>query len=96
MDRDTALKILSEQKAALKKLGVKSLALFGSTARNEAKEESDIDILVEFEGQATFDGYMEAKFLLEDALNKRVDLVLKHTLKPRIRPYVEREAIDVP
>lgn len=76
-------------------MGVKSLALFGSTARNEATQKSDVDLLIEFEGPATFDGYMDTKFFLEDILNKPVDLVIKETLKPRICPYVEREAIDV-
>ncbi len=95
MDRDLAILILSRHKTEFLKMGIKSLALFGSTARNEATEDSDIDLLVEFAGPATFDGYMDAKFFLEDILEKPVDLVLKDTLKPRIRPYVEREAINV-
>ena len=95
MDRDTTLRILSQHKKEFKHLGVKSLALFGSTARNESTEQSDIDLLVEFEKSPTFDTYMEAKFYFEDLLNKPVDLVIKDSLKPGIRPYVEAEAIDV-
>ncbi len=76
-------------------MGVKSLALFGSTARGEAREESDIDLLVEFALPVTFDRYMDTKFYLEDLLQKPVDLVIKGDLKPRLRQTVEHEAIDV-
>ena len=74
---------------------MKSLAVFGSVARGEAGPESDVDILVEFEGRATFDRYMGLKFFLEDLLGRRADLVTRKALKPRLRPYVEREAIYV-
>jgi hypothetical protein len=74
---------------------VKSLFLFGSTARDEARPDSDIDLLVEFAGPATFDAFMDLKFYLEDLLGRRIDLVTSRSLKPRIRPSVEREAILV-
>jgi len=77
------------------RFGVKSLAVFGSVARGEARPDSDVDILVEFEGRATFDRYMGLKFFLEDLLGRRVDLVTRKALKPRMRPFVEREAIYV-
>ncbi|MCK4600462.1 nucleotidyltransferase family protein [Candidatus Bipolaricaulota bacterium] len=77
-------------------LGVKSLALFGSLARGDAGPESDVDILVEFQGPSTFDRYMDLKFFLEELLNRPVDLVTRKALKPRLRPYVEKEAIYVP
>ena len=96
MDRDKLLQLLREHKNELRrKFGVKSLAVFGSVARGEAGPESDVDILVEFEGRATFDRYMGLKLFLEDLLSRRVDLVTRKALKPRLRPYVEREAIYV-
>lgn len=95
MQRDEVLAILASHQEKIKSFGVKSLALFGSVARNEAGPESDVDILVEFEGIVTFDRYMELKFYLEDLLGRRVDLVSRRSLKPRVRPYVEREAIPV-
>lgn len=79
----------------LRSLGVKSVALFGSTARNEAGTESDVDILVEFDAPLTFDRFMETKFLLEEILDQPVDLVIKKNLKPRIKPRIESEAIYV-
>ncbi len=95
-DREKLLQRLREHKDEIRRrFGVKSLAVFGSVARGEAGPGSDVDILVEFEGRATFDRYMGLKFFLEDLLGTRVDLVTRRALKPRMRPYVEREAVYV-
>ena len=74
---------------------VKQLSLFGSAARDEMSEKSDIDVLVEFKGPATFDGYMGLKFYLADLFDKEVDLVTVSGLKPRARPHVEKDLIRV-
>ena len=96
MNREKLLQRLREHKDELqRRFGVKSLAVFGSVARGEAGPDSDVDILVEFESRATFDRYMGLKFFLEDLLGRQVDLVTRKALKPRLRPYVEREAIYV-
>ena len=95
MERDEVIRPLGERRQELGRLGVKSLALFGSVVRGESRPESDVDVLVEFEGRATFDGYMELKFYLEGLLGCRVDLVTSKALRPRMRPYVEREAVYV-
>ncbi len=95
VDYNTIRRILASHRAKLEELGVRSLALFGSAARGEAHLGSDLDFLVEFEGHASFDKYMDLKFFLEDILGTRVDLVTRKALKPRLRPYVEKEAIDV-
>ena len=96
MNRDEILKCLAEHREELTNLGVKSLALFGSAARGEAGPDSDLDFLVEFEGSATFDQYMNLKFFLEELLGRPVDLVTHKALKPRLRPYIEKEAVYVP
>jgi uncharacterized protein len=75
--------------------GVRRIALFGSTARDEAREDSDLDLLVEFDVVPTLDAFVGLKFFLEDNLGRRVDLVTPDALKPRMRPNVEREALDV-
>ena len=84
MQRDEVLTILAQHQDSLKRFGVKSIAIFGSVARNEAKSDSDVDILIEFEGLVTFDRYMDLKFFLEDLFGKPVDLVTKRSLKPQI------------
>lgn len=96
MKRNDLLRLLADHQTDIRRLGATSLALFGSIARDEAREDSDVDILVEFEVPPSFSAYMDLKFYLEDLIGCNVDLVPKRTLKPRIRPYVEREAIYVP
>jgi len=86
------MRLLTEHRQDLRQFGVKSLALFGSVVRDENRPDSDVDILVEFEGAATFDRYMGLRFFLQDLLASPVDLVTRKALKPRLRPYVEQEA----
>ncbi|AFZ56731.1 nucleotidyltransferase family protein [Anabaena cylindrica FACHB-243] len=95
MKRETLIAFLKAHGAEIRGYGVKSLALFGSVARDEATAKSDIDLLVEFEGKVTFDCYMDLKFFLEDSLGCPVDVVSKKMLKPQIRDAVETEAIYV-
>jgi uncharacterized protein len=85
MKRDQAIALLKQYEQPLKSFGVKSLAIFGSVARNEANPESDIDILVEFSEPPTFDLYMDLKFDLEDCLSQSADLVSHKMLKPQIQ-----------
>jgi len=83
---------IQERKEQIQKYGVKKIGLFGSFTRNEQKEQSDIDIVIEFEkGMKTFDNYMELKFYLEKQLRCKVDLVILDSLKPEIKPNIMRE-----
>ena len=75
MKREEIIALIRENNEQLTKLGVSSLAVFGSVARDEASKTSDVDILVEFNGKATFDRFMDTKFFLEDLLGLQVDLV---------------------
>lgn len=74
-----------------RRYGVRHLAIFGSAARGDARPDSDVDVLVEFE-HPSFDAYMDLKFSLEDLTGRRVDLVIVSTLKPRIRDRILAEA----
>ena len=77
-------------------LGVQRLALFGSVQRNEARSDSDVDILVEFvPSQKTFDHHLALAELLEGKLGHRVELVTAESLSPYLRPYILNEAQDV-
>ena len=77
------------------RFGIKSLFLFGSVARNEGTQESDLDFIVNFDGVITFDRYMDLKIFLEDLFDKKIDLAVEDTLKPQIRQKIFEEAIDV-
>ncbi len=74
---------------------VKTLGVFGSYVRGEATDKSDVDVLVEFDGELTFRNYMDLKFFLEDLFNRKVDLVIKGDIKPQIRERILGETIYV-
>ena len=95
MKREILIRFLKEHLSEITHYGVKSLAIFGSCARDEATENSDIDLLVDFEGQVTFDRYMDLKFFLEDSLGYPIDIVSQKMLKPQIKNSVLEEAIYV-
>jgi len=96
MKRNHALELLRKLKPVVaQRFGVTQLALFGSTARDEAGDNSDVDILVGFDGPATSSRYFGVQFYLEDQLGCPVDLVTNKALRPELRPFVEKDAIDV-
>jgi hypothetical protein len=92
LDRNAVLECLRTHAAELRSMGARWLGLFGSFARDAARPDSDVDILVDLD-QHTFDRYMDLKLRLEDLLSRRVDLVLLESLRPRIRDAVMREVI---
>lgn len=71
---------------------VRRIGVFGSVATGTDAAESDIDVLVELE-KPSFEHYMDLKIFLEDQFQRPVDLVLHDTVKPRIRPRIEREVV---
>jgi hypothetical protein len=92
MSASEILQMLAARRDDLARMGVKSMAIFGSVVRDEARPDSDMDILVEFEGPATFNGYMDLKFFLEDLLGRPVDLVTRKSIRPRLKERIESEA----
>lgn len=96
MNRAGILALLAQHKPELlRRFGVVRLALFGSRARDQAREGSDVDILVGFNGPASSAQYFGVQFYLEDLLGCAVDLVSEKALRPQLRPFVERDAIHV-
>ena len=96
MKKQTALHLLQDHKEAMRqRFGVRHLSLFGSTVRDEAREKSDIDVLVEFDDPATSDRYFGLQFYLENLLGCPVDLVTDKALRPELRPHIEKEAVRV-
>jgi predicted nucleotidyltransferase len=96
MKRAEVLQLLSGHRAILaERFGVERLALFGSTARDTARNDSDVDILVAFDGPATSQRYFGVQFYLEDLLGCNVDLVTEKALRNELRPIIEKEAVSV-
>ena len=96
MHRENALEILAAHRRELReRFGVKSLRLFGSVARDEASEQSDVDVLVDFDETPSLFGFLRLQGYLQDLLGTKVDLVTENGLKERARPYVEKDAINV-
>ena len=90
MTKKEIKKIIREHREILKNYKVKSIFLFGSYVRNQQKEDSDIDLLVEFE-EDTYHNFINLIFALEELLKKEVTVVSKEDLSPYIRPYILRE-----
>ena len=90
--------ILEKHKKELKeKYGVKDIGVFGSYVRNEEKETSDIDILIDFYSDADMDliKFVELEYYLSELLGIDVDLVMKTALKPRIGAHILKEVVYV-
>ena len=92
LTRERRLELLRSSHEALRGIGVRDIALFGSFVRGEQTDESDVDILVDL-ADARFDTYMDVKLFLEDLLGRTVDLVLRDSVKPRLRRQILNEVI---
>lgn len=96
MKREAVLQLLRAHKLHLvRHFGVSKLALFGSVARDSATTQSDVDLLVEFDGPATSDRYFGLQFYVEDILGCPVDLVTSKALRQELRPFIEKEVLYV-
>lgn len=96
MRRDSIIRILNkEQKTLMEQYSVESLLLFGSAARDEARDDSDVDLLVEFSHPIGLFQFIELQQWLESLLGCKVDLGTPRSLKPSIKEDVLQEAIRV-
>lgn len=93
LTRETIINEIRKHKTEIHCLGVRHIGLFGSFARGEATTESDLDFVVEFE-QKSFDNYMNLRELLENLFKRKVDLVTKESIKPRLKQTILSELID--
>lgn len=96
MGKAELLALLGGQRDTLRRqFGVRSLALFGSAARDSMSAASDVDLLVEFDTPPGFDRYFDLKFFLEGVIGRPVDLVTQAGLRTELRARVEAEAVHV-
>lgn len=95
MTREEIMKRLEQHRDIVRGFEVRRLGIFGSYARGEEREGSDLDFVVEFD-KPTFDNYFDLKFFLEDMFQCEVDLVIADVIKPRIRTRILEEVVYVP
>ena len=96
LTREEALRILREHQAELvERFGVRELALFGSTVRNEARPDSDVDLLVRMDIKGDWKRSFDLQFFLEELLSRPVDLVVNDSLRRSYRSTVQAEAVVV-
>jgi predicted nucleotidyltransferase len=86
---------LHQHRAEIRSYGVKSLALFGSVARGEARHDSDVDVLVEFDRPTGLFGLVALQLRLEELLGNPVDLGTPDSLKESIRSRILEECVYV-
>src|ERR1041385_4771902 len=91
--KDEVFKLLRQSGAQLRRFGVRRISVFGSFARGEPNDDSDVDILVEFEaGQESFDNFLGLAEFLEELFGRKVDLLTPESLNPRFGHYILEEA----
>ena len=96
MKRDVTIAKLKEHEAELKQLGVEHLYLFGSTARDEARDDSDIDLFFDHpEGSLGLFKLMEIKDAAERILGRKTDIMTRRSLHRILRPKIEASARQV-
>ena len=97
MKRNKVLEILATHRAELReRFGVKSLALFGSVARDEAAATSDVDLLVEFDRRIGLFHLIDTEDYIRQSLGvEKVDLVMRRSVLPELRESILSEAVDV-
>ena len=96
MTKDEILFFIKTHKKELQEnTGVLKIGLFGSFARGDAREESDIDIAVELSDNNKADNYFNLLHFLEDNLHKKIDLGIESSIKPAVKEQVRKEIIYV-
>jgi predicted nucleotidyltransferase len=96
LTREQAVQSLVASEPEIRALGVQRLALFGSVARNEARSDSDVDILIQFSpGAKTYERFLALSDLLEARLGHTVELVTLEALSPFLGPHILAEAENV-
>ena len=97
MKKTEAISRLKPLERRLRERGIQALYLFGSTARDEAGEASDLDLLYEYDPSRNFSLFDQAGAMLElsDELGAKVDLISRTGLRPRLRARIEGEMVRV-
>jgi hypothetical protein len=95
VQRDEVIRLIREHEDELRSFGFSSLSIFGSVARDEATDDSDLDFLVDFAETPTLEQFMGLKFALEAVFGRPVDLLDRQGLKPHWKKAIEEGALLV-
>lgn len=96
MERDAAIAKLKAHETELKRLGVENLYLFGSTARGEAREDSDVDLFFDYEkGEFSLFQLMDVKERASDILGRKADIMTRDSLHRTLKQGIEASAVRV-
>jgi len=96
MKRDEVISRLQQHEADLKKLGVEGLYLFGSTARGEASDDSDVDLFSDYQkGKLGLFELMDVKAYAASILDRPTDIMTRDSLHKMLRPQIESSAVRV-
>ncbi|AWN49657.1 DNA polymerase III subunit beta [Methylobacterium terrae] len=97
MTRGDAISHLEAHADSVRAMGATALYLFGSTVRNEARPDSDLDLFIDYDPESCFNGFdlVGIKLFLEDQLGRAVDVTTRDSLHPRLRERIERSAVKV-
>ncbi len=96
MERDKAIERLKQHEAELKGLGVKHLYLFGSTARGDARPDSDVDLFFDYEkGELGLFQLMDVKERASDILGRKADIMTRDSLHKTLRRRIEAAAVPI-
>jgi hypothetical protein len=96
MKREEAIACLKQHEPELKQLGVERLFLFGSVARNEAREDSDVDLFFDYpKGRLDLFGLMDIKERATTILGRRADIMTRDSIHRMVRKRIEQSAVPV-
>ena len=95
--KENIIEIIHINRDKLRDYGLSDIGLFGSFVRDEGTENSDIDLLIEFEkGKKNFDNFMNLAFFIDSLFNTKVDLITKKSLKEFMKEKILKEVYYVP
>ncbi len=96
LERDAAIATLKAHEAELRRLGVEHLYLFGSTARNQARDDSDVDLFFDYQkGKLSLFDLMEVKERAGRILGRKADIMTRDSLHKTLRQRIEASALQV-
>jgi len=91
-NKNDIIKLIKENSGKIRSYGIDKIGLFGSFARNKPRDDSDVDLLIEFnKDKKTYDNFINFAYFIESLLKRKVELVTPESVSPYIAPYIRKE-----